>query len=54
MLMLGGDMHSHERPIVIKKVFRLGNFREGVVSTPLEVTLVLWAQLINRYSKNCI
>ena len=52
MLMLGEDMLSHERLLVIKKLFSLGNFREGVVSTPLGVTLVLWAQLINRDSKN--
>jgi len=37
---------------MIKKVLSIENFREGVVSTPLGVTLVLWTQLINRDSKN--
>ena len=39
---------------MIKKVFSIENFREGVVlvSTPLGVTLVFWTQPINRDSKN--
>ena len=38
--------------IMIKKVFSIENFREGVVSTPPGGNLVLWTQLINRDSKN--